>query len=716
MTQHDRLHALDAARAFALLLGIALHATMSFFMPLPATDVSQSTTLAVTFFVIHVFRMSLFFFIAGFFAHMVFHRRGLRRFAKDRAKRILVPMTAGWIILAPATIATVVWGLTKSFPDGAPADLASAAPTQQSFPLTHLWFLYYLCIFYIAALTLRAGFVGLLDRSGVLRKRIDGAVRICVTGFLAPAILAAPICAVLVANTSWPVWFGIQTPDTGLTPQLPALVGFGTAFTFGWVVHRQLDLLGTLRKQWLLNLLGATALTAACLYMVGLTPNLLVPSPFAEGSAERLVYYVCYTLAIWYWTFGLLGAALKFCDGASPLRRYVADSSYWLYLAHLPIVFALQVLLMDVPLHWAIKFPLIVTVAMTVLLVSYHYLVRPTFIGQVLNGRRYPRKARRPEHEPDPGAPRGRRSDKSNTAPADEHGAAGVALLSGVTKRYGDTTALDDITLNVQQGELLAVLGPNGAGKSTAISLWLGLLEPDAGDVRIRGGSPLEPSNRLGLGVMMQDAALPAELTGRELIAQAASYYPAPLTIDEVIDLTGIGDIADKRYSKLSGGQKRQIQFAVAVCGRPDTLFLDEPTVGLDIRAREAMWRTIRDLLLRGCSIVLTTHYLEEAEALADRVAVLAGGRIIAEGTVEEMRSLVERRRIRCASVVAVDDVCQWPGVVDAERDNGTLSITAFDAEAVVRRLLAADEQLSQLEIKQASLAEAFQEITKEAA
>ena len=172
MTTQDRFHALDAARAFALLLGIVLHATMSFFLVIPAQDVSQSTTLGVTFYVIHMFRMSLFYFIAGFFAHLVFHRRGARAFVKDRAKRILVPMTAGWVVLAPPTIAAVIWGLTRTFPDGPPAGVdASAAP--QGFPLTHLWFLYYLSIFYVLALALRAAFVTLVDRSGALRARID---------------------------------------------------------------------------------------------------------------------------------------------------------------------------------------------------------------------------------------------------------------------------------------------------------------------------------------------------------------------------------------------------------------------------------------------------------------------------------------------------------------------------------------------------------------
>jgi ABC-type multidrug transport system ATPase subunit/fucose 4-O-acetylase-like acetyltransferase len=733
MTARDRLHALDAARAFALLLGIVLHATMSFFLFIPAQDVSQSTTLGVTFYVIHIFRMSLFYFLAGYFAHLAFHRRGTRAFVKDRAKRILVPMTAGWIVLAPPTIAAVIWGLSRSFPDGPPAGADASAIVPQGFPLIHLWFLYYLAIFYALALVLRAAFVALVDRNGVLRARIDTAVRRALSSYVAPIAFAAPIFGVLYLNEAWPVWFGIPTPDTGFMPKIPALVGFGTAFAAGWVMHRQTVLLGVLEKQWRVNLALAVALTAACLAIVGVTPNMAATTIVEGGAGMRALYAAFYTASIWYWTFGLIGAAMRFCSDESPVRRYLADASYWLYLGHLPIVFGLQAALMSVPLHWTIKFPLIVAIAMAVLLVSYHYLVRPTWLGALLNGRKVPRRKRvARSREPDPGAPGplsagpgadgsgpggpGARESRDSSPAARVAPVAPVALLGNVTKRYGSTVALDRLTLNVTRGELLAVLGPNGAGKSTAIALWLGLLEPEDGIVCVMDGSPLDVLSRLDVGVMMQDVNLTPELCARELIALTRSYYRNPLRVEETIALAGIEAIADKRYAKLSGGQKRQVQFALAVCGRPQLLFLDEPTVGLDVRAREAMWRAIRRLLADGCSIVLTTHYLEEAEALADRVAVLAKGKLVAEGSVDEMRALVARKKISCASAVEVDDVKQWPGVVEAVREDGVVHVTAFDAESVVRRLLATDENLSRLEVKQASLAEAFTELTKEAA
>jgi ABC-type multidrug transport system ATPase subunit len=186
--------------------------------------------------------------------------------------------------------------------------------------------------------------------------------------------------------------------------------------------------------------------------------------------------------------------------------------------------------------------------------------------------------------------------------------------------------------------------------------------------------------------------------------------------VREALELTGTTELADKLCGKLSAGQKRQVQFVLAICGRPRLLFLDEPTVGLDVQARETMWSTIRRLIAQGCSIVLTTHYLEEAEALADRVAVLARGELIALGTVDEVRSIVSRKKITCSSALPVAAVRAWPDVVDATGDEHRMQITTADAEAVARRLLASDQTLSNLEIKQAGLAEAFAELTKEAA
>jgi len=292
---------------------------------------------------------------------------------------------------------------------------------------------------------------------------------------------------------------------------------------------------------------------------------------------------------------------------------------------------------------------------------------------------------------------------------------AALARLSGVEKRYGAIVALDGLDLDVRSGELLAVLGPNGAGKSTAIALMLGLQRPDRGEVLLFGRSPHDLAARRGVGVMMQEVMLADALTVREHIAMTQAYYPAPLTLAEAIALADVEKIAGRPYLKLSGGQKRQAQFALAICGRPRLLFLDEPTTGLDLNARETMWATLRGLVAAGTSVVLTTHYIEEAEALADRVVVMAKGRRIAEGTVEEVRAIAVRKRIGCATTIAPAEMERWPGVVAVSAEDGRTSITAIDAESVVRRLLA-DPGLADLEVRRAGLSEAFAELTQERA
>jgi ABC-2 type transport system ATP-binding protein len=288
------------------------------------------------------------------------------------------------------------------------------------------------------------------------------------------------------------------------------------------------------------------------------------------------------------------------------------------------------------------------------------------------------------------------------------------AVLAKVSKRFGATVALDGLDLEIRRGELLALLGQNGAGKTTAISLFLGLQRPDAGTALLFGGSPLRLAARRQIGVMMQEAALIPELRVREQIELVASYYPSPMTPLAAMQMTGTASLAERPYGKLSGGQKRQVQFALAICGRPRLLFLDEPSVGMDIHAREFMWSAIRELLRDGVSIVLTTHYLEEAEALADRVAVLAKGRLVASGTVHEMRSLVVRKQISCYSSLSLEHIRAWKDVEDVRRDHKGLQITTCDAEDVMRRLLAEDEDLRDVEIHHGGLAQAFTELTQE--
>jgi ABC-2 type transport system ATP-binding protein len=290
-----------------------------------------------------------------------------------------------------------------------------------------------------------------------------------------------------------------------------------------------------------------------------------------------------------------------------------------------------------------------------------------------------------------------------------------VARLIGAVKRYGPVTALGGADLALKRGELLALLGPNGAGKSTAIGLMLGLIRANTGVVELFGQDPQKIEARRRIGVMLQNAALPPTLRVGELLRLTASYYPAPRSVLESAELAGIADLLKRPYAKLSGGQQRRVQFALALCGRPELLFLDEPTVGMDIDARQKLWSAIRRLVADGCSVLLTTHYLEEAEALADRVCVMAHGRMIHEGTVDELRARVALKRIRCVTASPLVKVHAWPEVAEARQDGERLHITTAEAEAVVRRLLDADPQLRELEVQRAGLAEAFTELTRDA-
>ena len=289
-----------------------------------------------------------------------------------------------------------------------------------------------------------------------------------------------------------------------------------------------------------------------------------------------------------------------------------------------------------------------------------------------------------------------------------------LAQLKNVSKRYGNVTALNGLNLSVHAGEILALLGPNGAGKTTAVSLLLNLIEPDSGKVSLFNQDPQVLAARQRIGVMLQSTSLPETLRVSELITLTQSYYLHPRTINEVSEMAGISDLLQRPYGKLSGGQQRRVQFAMAICAKVDILFLDEPTVGLDIEAREAMWLSLRKLVAEGCSIVLTTHYLEEAEALANRVMVIAQGSVIAEGSVESIRSRVALRKIRCVSSLNIADIKYWPHIESVGHDGQYLTIQTTDAESVSRRLLIEDPTLQQLEIKRAGLAEAFIELTKE--
>ncbi len=290
---------------------------------------------------------------------------------------------------------------------------------------------------------------------------------------------------------------------------------------------------------------------------------------------------------------------------------------------------------------------------------------------------------------------------------------ASAARLHAARFLHGAVCALDGLDLELQAGEVLALLGPNGAGKSTAVDLLLGLKTPAAGKARLFGMDPCIPAARLQVGVMLQSAVLPERLTVRELIDWAGCHYPQPMAAQEAAALAGVEDLLARRYGRLSGGQQRRVQFAIALCGRPRLLFLDEPTTGLDIGARSQVWAAVRAMAAQGCAVLLTTHYLEEAEALADRVVVIDRGQVLAKGTIAQVRALVGGRRIRCITTLDPETVAGWPQVREVRVRKGRLELVAAAAEAVVRRLLEADPALEDLEVTRAGLAEAFVELTR---
>src|ERR1700690_2759776 len=225
-----------------------------------------------------------------------------------------------------------------------------------------------------------------------------------------------------------------------------------------------------------------------------------------------------------------------------------------------------------------------------------------------------------------------------------------VASLEGVNKNYGDIRALRGVDFRVRAGEVVALLGPNGAGKTTAVKLLLGLIQPNAGKVRVFGGDPTNPENRMRTGAMLQVGRVPETLRVREHIDLFSSYYEKPMATADVLAAAGLEKLGDRKFGDLSGGQRQRVLFALAICGDPDLLFLDEPTVGLDVEARRSLWDEIRNLVARGKTVLLTTHNLEEADALADRVIVLNRGAVIAEGPPAEIKAKTSGRRIRCVS------------------------------------------------------------------
>ena len=288
-----------------------------------------------------------------------------------------------------------------------------------------------------------------------------------------------------------------------------------------------------------------------------------------------------------------------------------------------------------------------------------------------------------------------------------------VASLASVTKRYGATTALSAVSLDIARGGVVALLGPNGAGKTTAVKLLLGLAAPTTGAAMLFGGDPRDARNRRKSGAMLQVGKVPETLKVREHVDLFRAYYPAPAPAAQVMESAGLAGLEDRRFGELSGGQRQRVLFALALCGDPELLFLDEPTLGFDVEVRRAFWTEIRRFVARGRTVLLTTHYLEEADALADRVVVIDHGAIVADGTPGEIKARVAGRRIRCRTDLTLAQLGAISGVHSARGDLEHVELFAANAESVVRELLARDATLSDLEVTSVGLEDAFLALTR---
>src|SRR5579859_792327 len=292
--------------------------------------------------------------------------------------------------------------------------------------------------------------------------------------------------------------------------------------------------------------------------------------------------------------------------------------------------------------------------------------------------------------------------------------------LRGLTKTYksrtGPVRAVRGIDIDIAPGETVALLGPNGAGKSTAIDMLLGLLPADSGTIRVFGRSPAHAIKAGIVGAMLQVGGVPQYLTVRELIMMVASLYAAPMRIEDVIELTGIGDIADRKTTKLSGGQTQRLRFAIAIISDPDLLVLDEPTVALDVEARRAFWTTMRSFAASGKTVLFATHYLEEADAYADRIILMAHGRVVADGPATEIKATVGLRTIRFtlpdAAVPAFEAL---PGVTHVEARGESFILNCANSDTALRALLSAFPAARDIEVTGAGLEQAFLQLTGDA-
>ena len=283
-----------------------------------------------------------------------------------------------------------------------------------------------------------------------------------------------------------------------------------------------------------------------------------------------------------------------------------------------------------------------------------------------------------------------------------------VISTQGISKSFGSLKALNNVSLEVKKGEILALLGANGAGKTTLINVLLGRMQADSGQLTVLGQHAGHIQARRRIGTILQAAEMPGTLKVIEHINLFRSYYINPMPIDEVLKNAQLGDLQNKRFDQLSGGQKQRVFFALAICGQPDLVFLDEPTVGLDVDSRRQFWRCIRELSARGTTILLTTHYLEEADVLADRIVLLTQGQISAEGSPEHIKKQLGGKLIRFRSHDDAEVFTQLPAVDHYQTKGDYHELLSEQAELTIQQLLDRCSDVRDLTITQVSLEDAF--------
>jgi ABC-2 type transport system ATP-binding protein len=288
-----------------------------------------------------------------------------------------------------------------------------------------------------------------------------------------------------------------------------------------------------------------------------------------------------------------------------------------------------------------------------------------------------------------------------------------VIEMRGVTKRYGETEALRGLDLSVSPGEVVCFLGPNGAGKTTALHVMLGLRRPSSGEAKLFGVSPRNRAARERVGVMLQESGVPTNLTVEELVRLFGRYYPYTLALDELLNRADLEGKRREQVRKLSGGQKQRLYFALALAGDPDLIFLDEPTAAMDVEARRAFWEQIRGLAALGKTVLFSTHYLEEADAVASRIVVIHEGRVIAEGSPREIKRIVAEKTARFKTELPTDRLPGYADVQRAETVNGYAVVYTNEPERLLAALFREGHRITELTVTDTELEAAFVSLTR---